>query len=160
MPIYQGDSYTFTLSLTREDTSVVAITAVSYNVSLSPYAVYSFNLISGPYLHLGSGVLVTGCTSSGNNSSSNTTLTNPAGLFTIVGLGVEGDTGTFSVINTNAVTETEPSPTGGTVYTTSSTVPAQGAVGLNPNITAVPVIQVLQASTLVRSCLAIRPWYR
>ena len=148
MPIYQGDSYTFTLSLTREDVSVVEITAVSYNVSLSPYAVYSFNLISGPYLHLGNGVLVTGCTSSGNNSSSNTSPTNPAGVFTIIGLGVEGDSGTFSVINTNAVTEVEPSTTGGIVYTTSQTVPAQGAVGLNPNITASPLIQIIQLSTL------------
>lgn len=114
--IYQNDSYTFTLPLTRPDTTVIEITGVVKNLSISPYAVYTYELVSGPYLHLGTSVVITGFLTSGNN-----------GTFVIADL----DAGTFSVTNGTAVTETHT---------------AAGVVGTTPTVSTSPVIQIIRLS--------------
>ena len=125
--LYQNDSYTFTMSLTRETTTVLEILSVSYNASINPYAVYTFNLVSGPYPTLGNEVVIVGSTHPGNDGS-----------FTIVALSQEVDSlgidvgGTFSVTNTSAVTS--PSSTG------------KGTIGTAPNVTTPPVIQIVRLS--------------
>lgn len=131
MSIYQGDSYSFALSLTRKDTTVVIITNVQYTPSISPYAVYTFEWISGPYLHLGTSIVIAGLSHATNN-----------GTFVISGLGLENDSlgvpqvnsGTFSVTNTNAITSIQ----AGT-----------GTVGTTPNITSPPIIQIVQLQGFV-----------
>lgn len=124
--IYQNDSYSFTLSLTREDTSVVDISSVSYSPSISADAIYTFSLISGPYPHLGNKITVVGMAHLGNN-----------GTFTITDLDYLVDSagimlgGTFHVTNTSAVTATE----AGT-----------GTIDTTPNVTSVPYVQIIRLS--------------
>lgn len=125
--IYANDSYTFTLSLTRPDVTIVDVTSVVSGGS-STNSVYSYALVSGPDLHLGTKITLSGMTHSGNN-----------GTFQINNLSVEVESlgivyGTFSVSNPTAVTGSE---TG------------TGSVGTAPNVTTAPIIQIVQLPTLV-----------
>jgi hypothetical protein len=121
--IYQNDSYTFTLSLTRNDTTVVSISSVQI---ISSLAVYTFSLVSGPYPHLGTTVVVTGTNNSGNSGSF--TIAALDQLVDSIGVSVGG---TFSVTNASAVTAEE---TG------------IGTIGTTPNVTIAPILQVIRLS--------------
>jgi len=125
--LYQNDSYSFTLSLTRETTTVLEILSVSYNPSINPYAVYTFDLVSGPYPTLGNKVVIIGSTHTGNNGSF--TIAAMSKAVDSVGIDVGG---TFSVTNTSAVTSV------------SST--GIGTIGTAPNVTTPPVIQIVRLS--------------
>lgn len=87
--IYQGDTYTFTLSLVRPDTSVVTISAVTHSGGNN---VYTYILKSGPSLRLGTKIIITGQAHTVNN-----------GTFVITDLG----TGTFTVANASGTSQTD-----------------------------------------------------
>lgn len=122
--IYPNDSYTFTLSLTRNDTTVVEISSVQYSASISSSAIYTFSLTSGPYPHLGTTIVITGMAHTGNNGAF--TITDLDWLVDSLGVSVGG---TFSVTNTSAVTSLD----AGT-----------GTIGTTPNVTTAPVLQIIR----------------
>lgn len=123
MSIYQSDSYTFSLCLTRPDTTNIEITSVTNNAG---QATYVYTLVSGPPLHLSTKIVITGMSTSGNN-----------GTFTITDLGLQFDSlgdlvgGTFTVTNSGSVTATQD---------------GDGVVGTTPNVTTPPVLQIIRLS--------------
>lgn len=125
MSIYQGDTYTFTLTLTRKESTEVVITGVVQSGSTS---VYSYYLTSGPALHLGNNITITGMGHSGNN-----------GPFTITDLDFVTDSMGFVTSSTFTVTNSS-----GTTQTEAGT----GIVGTTPNVTTAPVLQVIRLSDM------------
>src|SRR4051812_36498781 len=121
--IYQNDSYTFALFLTRPGTTLVAITGVT---ALSVSTTYSYVLLSGPVPQIGNEIIITGLATVGNNGS-----------FTIADMGFQPDSlglfldGTFTVMNSGGATASE-----------SGT----GVITTLPNVTTPPLIQIIRLS--------------
>ena len=126
--IYQNDTYTFTLSLTRPDVSVVAISAVTVN---SDNVTYSYTLLSGPSLHLGTNITITGLSDSGNNGTFEMQDLSPNEGILVNNVPV--GYASFTVTNDNGVEAVE-----------SGT----GIVSTIPNVTVSPILQIVQLSTL------------
>jgi hypothetical protein len=124
--IYQNDNYAFVLSLTRKTTTILVITGVTYNPSISPYAVYTYSLESGPYPTIQNRVVITGMSHSGNNGSF--VIISMSELVDSLGITVGG---TFNVLNTTAVTSAES---------------GIGTIGTLPNVTTPPVVQIVRVS--------------